>query len=390
VYLTKAEERILNGEEGETKELAMKLLVAIGDAYGAPKMIQASSAQISGVSYKTIGEPGLGFLRDMSSGGAVAAIRAMLNPAGMDLDRWKQFNIPTRFAEKQLEIMQCFKKMKIEPTCTCIPYCDENAPPKGEHIAWAESSAVVFANSVLDARTNREGGPTALASSILGLTPLHGMHVLEHRKPTHLIGLTCKLNHDLDYALLGYWIGRNLGASLPRISDISHATSQDTLKGLCASMAASGSVSMFLMGSGGSDEETERISVGRDELVETERFLSSDKSFEHVALGCPHLGLKELKLVASLVSGRKAKKRLWCFTSRHVRDLAQRQGYVDSIEEAGGEVICDTCIVVSPMAESGIDGVVTNSCKAAHYLRSLNQVEARLMDLQECVEYAVS
>ncbi len=239
------------------------------------------------------------------------------------------------------------------------------------------------------ARTEREG-PTALASSILGLTPLYGMHVPEHRKPTHLIKLACKMNNDLDYALLGYWIGRSLDAPLPRIMDLRQATSHDALKGLCASMAASGSISMFLMGSGGGDEETEMISVGRNELLETERFLSSEKNFEHVALGCPHLSLKELESVAGLVSGRKVTKQLWCFTSRHVRDLAQRQGYVGAIEHAGGKVICDTCIVVSPMVDSGIGGVVTNSCKAAHYLRSLNQVETRLMDLRGCVEYAIS
>ena len=390
MYLTKSEERILDGEEGQARQLAMKLLAAIGDAYQAPRMIKVRSAQISGVSYKTIGEPGLDFLKEISSGGAVATIRAMLNPAGMDLARWKELRVPKEFAEKQFEIMQCFKSMKVEPTCTCIPYHGNGAPLKAEHIAWAESSAVVFANSVLGARTNREGGPTALASSILGLSPLYGMHVEEERRPTHLVNLECKLNTDLDYSLLGYWMGRSLASSVPKIKGLPKASSHDRLKALCASMAASGSISMFVWDGNGQNEQMETVSINKDQLSEIDRLLSSNEDFQHVALGCPHLSLDELKLIANLASGRKTTKKLWCFTSRYVRDAAQQQGYVAMIEETGGRVICDTCIVVSPMAELGMDGIVTNSCKAAHYLRSLNRVETRLMSLEKCIEYAFS
>lgn len=391
MFLTKKEERILEGEEGEAKALAMRLLVAIGDAYEARRMIKVRSAQISGVSYKTIGEPGLDFLREFSSEGAVATVKSMLNPAGMDLARWRELGVPMEFAQKQLEVMQCFSKMKIEPTCTCIPYQANGEALNGEHVAWAESSAVIFANSVLGAYTNREGGPTALASSILGLSPFYGMHLDEQRVPTHQVKVKCKLESDLDYSLLGYWIGESLGSNLPRIDGLGEAPSCDRLKALGASMAASGSVPMFLIRKKADrKKEYETISVDREELLQVSRMLSSEHEFESVCLGCPHLSLDELKVIADLVSGRKTVKRLWCFTSRHLRNIAERRGYVRAIEQAGGRIVCDTCMVVSPIREMGVSGLVTNSCKAAHYLRSLNRIESRLMSLEECVGYALS
>jgi predicted aconitase len=280
--------------------------------------------------------------------------------------------------------------MGIEPTCTCIPYYGETAPLSGEHLAWAESSAVVFANSVLGAYTNREGGPTALASSVLGLTPLYGIHIDENRRPTHLVKIKCSLNDDLDHSILGYWIGKNLGCCIPRIQGLSASCPRDRLKSLGASMAASGSVAMFLVGESDERESVDVVTIGKEELIEVRHSLSSEEDFQHVVLGCPHLSLEELKMVSDLVSGRKLTKNLWCFTSRYIRDVAKTRGYVDVIEGSGGKVICDTCIVVSPMTDRGMEGLVTNSCKAAHYLRSLNRIETCLMSFERCVQYALA
>lgn len=389
MFLSREEERVLDGEEGEIRARAMKLLVAIGDVYDAPRMIRVRSAQISGVSYKTIGEPGLEFLQEISSGGATATVKAMLNPAGMDLAQWRELGVPENFARKQLKIMQCFDKMKVEPTCTCIPYYAGKAPTKGEHVAWAESSAVVFANSILGAYTNREGGPTALASAILGLTPLYGMHIDEQRIPTHRVKLKCELGDDLDYSLLGYWIGDTLGSNLPRIDGFRRTPSLDELKALGASMAASGSIPMFsIERSCDEHREYETVSVDKTELLRTRRRLSSGEESRDICLGCPHLSLEELKLVASLVSGRKMVTRMWCFTSRHIYNIAKHSGYVDVIQRAGGKVMCDTCMVVSPIREMGIDSLLTNSCKAAHYLKS-SRIGVRLTNLKRCVRYAL-
>jgi len=224
----------------------------------------------------------------------------------------------------------------------------------------------------------------------LGKSPLYGMHLDEQRTPTHLVKVRCKLENDLDFSLLGYWIGGDIESHIPRINGL-QALSYDELKALSASMAVSGSISMFSMKRRANKrEEHEAIDVGREELLKTYCALSSEREFEHICLGCPHLSLKELGLIAHLVSGRKAMKKLWCFTSRHLRDAAEQHGYVGTIEQAGGKVVCDTCMVVSPIREMGVDGIVTNSCKATHYLRSLSRLESRLISLEECVRYALA
>jgi predicted aconitase len=175
VLLSEEEQRMFDGEEGEAKRQSMEILVALGRIYEAERMIPITSAQVSGVSYKTIGEAGLEYLEDLVQKGAKTSIPTFLNPAGMDVSQWKEMKIPEDFAKKQIKVLEAYSKMSIMKTCTCAPYFIGIRPKQGEHIAWAESSAVAFANSVLGARTNREGGPSALAAAICGVTPEYGL-----------------------------------------------------------------------------------------------------------------------------------------------------------------------------------------------------------------------
>jgi predicted aconitase len=158
MYLTKEEESTLHGDGGPVMERMMRLLVRLGDIYGADKMIPVGSVQVAGVSYKSIGDPGTEFLEDMARTGAQVKVLTFLNPAGMDLEDWEAVGFPQDFAQNQLRIMNAFKSMGIVVTSTCTPYLAGNLPRFREHIAWSESSAVSFANSVISARTNREGG----------------------------------------------------------------------------------------------------------------------------------------------------------------------------------------------------------------------------------------
>ena len=154
MYLTKEEEKMLNGEYGEATRKAMEILVALGDIFGADRLIEVSSVQVAGVSYDNIGDAGLEFLNELAKDGKVK-VTTTLNPAGMDIENWKSLGISEEFAEKQIQVIEAFKKLGIIPTCTCVPYLIGNLPRFGEHIAWSESSAVAFANSVIGARTNR-------------------------------------------------------------------------------------------------------------------------------------------------------------------------------------------------------------------------------------------
>jgi len=174
---------MLDGEEGPAAAKSMELLVALGEVLGAERLVPVESVHISGVSYKNLGDAGLDFLEDQADLGARARVRATLNPAGMDLDRWRGMGVPEAFADGQLRVVHAFERMGVESTCTCTPYLVGHVPRPGSQIAWAESSAVAYSNSVLGARTNRESGPTTLASAVTGRAALYGCRLEENRLP---------------------------------------------------------------------------------------------------------------------------------------------------------------------------------------------------------------
>ena len=205
--LTKQQQSLLNGEMGKAARQSMEILCALGKIYGARGMIPVTSSQISGVSYKTIGGAGLEYLQDLAKKGARVAIPSFLNPAGMDSEQWKEVGVPEAFAKKQLEVLSAYRSMGITMSCTCTPYLVGMRPKQGEHVAWSESSAVCFANSVLGARTNREGGPSALAAAICGCTPNYGLHLDENRIAKLLVKVEAKLSGMSDYGALGAYVG---------------------------------------------------------------------------------------------------------------------------------------------------------------------------------------
>jgi len=244
MYLTKEQEKMLNGEKGKVIEKMFRLLVRLGDIYGADQMIPIGSAQVSGVSFKSIGFPGLEFLEDIASKNPEVKVLTFLNPAGMDLEDWKKLNYPADFAKHQLRIIDAFKRMGIVITSTCTPYLAGNLPRFGEHLAWSESSAISFANSVIGARTNREGGPSALAAAICGLTPNYGLHLSEKRKAQVRVKVNASLKTFSDFGALGYLVGMEVKNKIPYFVGIKNA-STDQLKALGAAMAASGAVALY-------------------------------------------------------------------------------------------------------------------------------------------------
>ncbi|MCG7844749.1 MAG: aconitase X catalytic domain-containing protein, partial [Methanomassiliicoccales archaeon] len=208
MQLTPEEQEMLAGKQGQGKRKAMELLVALGTIYGADRLIPITSAHLSGVSYKTIGEGGIEFLESMAKDAHVV-VPTTLNPMGMDAERWREMGVGEHFAERQLHIIELYRRMGVEVNCTCTPYLLSNRPKVGDHIAWAESSALSFANSVLGARTNREGGPGALAAAIVGRTPNYGLHLDENRKATHVIEVDEGITKD-EWSLVGHAVGRKL------------------------------------------------------------------------------------------------------------------------------------------------------------------------------------
>jgi hypothetical protein len=242
MHLTREEEKMYGGEEGLAVEKCMEILVALGDIYGAEKLVPITSAQISGVSYKTIGDAGLEFLEDLSIDAHVR-VPSTLNPAGVDLQIWRELGFSEEFTKKQLAIVDAYRKMGVSTTCTCTPYLVGNVPTLGSHIAWSESSAVCYANSVLGARTNREGGPGALSAAICGRTAMYGYHLNKGRHPNLLVELETSVKGS-DFGAVGYIVGNTVGGGTPYFK-FKNTPSTDQLKWLGAALASSGAVALY-------------------------------------------------------------------------------------------------------------------------------------------------
>ena len=390
MYLTREEEKILDGEYGEVKEKMFRILVTIGDIYDADRMIEISSTQISGVSYKSIGDFGLEFLEDLADKGAKVSVPSYLNPAGIDTKIWRELGFPEDFAEKQMRIINAFKKMGVYTTLTCTPYLIGNLPRFSEHIAWAESSAVSFANSVIGARTNRESGISALASAICGVTPNYGLHIKENRKPDILIEVDADLKDISDFGVLGYVLGKMIKNRIPYIRGVKSAN-VDQFKALGAAMAATGSIALYHIEGITPEADDfdirglERLKLDERDVREVrERF--SREEIDAVMIGCPHASLNEIKEISEVVKGKKLEKTLWIFTSRFTKELSYELGYGKIIEESGGKIVSDTCMVVSPIESMGFRVIGVNSGKAANYLPTLCKCKVVLGSIKELIE----
>lgn len=386
MLLTAKEQAMYDGEHGEAARQAMEILVALGKIYNADKMIPVTSAQIAGVSYKTIGGAGLEYLKTMVDNGARVKIPTFLNPAGMDRAQWKKMKIPEGFATNQIAILNAYAAMGITMSCTCTPYLIGLRPKQGEHIAWSESSAVAFANSVLGARTNREGGPSALAAAICGVTPNYGFHLDKNRISDFIVNVEADLRTTTDFGAMGYYIGTIVKNRNPAFTGVKNAT-EDKLKSLGAAMAASGSVALFYV-KGATPEyvvsdRAEKITFTAKELKETKEKLTVKEKPELITLGCPHASIQEIKEVADLVKGKRLKSDLWVCTARQTKELSDKFGYTKIIESAGGRVVADTCMVVCPLEEMGYKVTGCNSGKAAKYLSSMCKQKVVFGDLRE-------
>lgn len=394
MFLTKEEQEMCDGEHGETIRKSMDILVALGDIYGASGLVDITSAQVSGVSYKTIGEAGLEYLQDLArDGSGKATINASLNPPGTDLDNWKELGFPEYFALKQNEIVDAYADLGISKTCTCTPYLVGNVPRFKDHVSWSESSAVAYVNSVIGARTNREGGPAALAAAIVGKTPLYGFHLDENRKANLVVNVTTELK-GADFGALGYIIGKVVGGGVPYFK-LQNTPDNNNLKTLGAALASSGSVALYHMENvtpeyelAGEADVEDIMFISDKEIAETRESLSTtDKEIDLVCLGCPHASLEEIKQVAAVVQGKTIKNKLWICTSVSVKATADRMGYTQIIESAGGNVVCDTCMVVAPIEEMGFEVIGVNSAKAANYVPSMCGLDVVYDDVENLIRF---
>ncbi len=402
MILTSEQHSLLNGDSGPAVRKAMEILVALGTIYDAEGLIPVTSVQISGVSYDNLGEAGLEFLAEMAAGGGRARVSTTLNPAGMDIENWQALGISPEFAERQQQVIAAFSRMGVTATCTCTPYLVGNLPHFGEHIAWAESSAVCYANSVLGARTNREGGPSALAASLTGLTPAYGYHLEQNRQPGVTVRVNAPLASTHEFGALGIVLGRRIEASGRKpvlyLQGI-HSATLEQLKSFCASMATYGGAALFHMEgitpeAGLFTPPDEAFTISRQDIDLAIESISSqlpnpqspNPSF--FSLGCPHLSLQELADLARLLEGRRVRHEFWITTARATKELADRIGYTRIIEDAGALFAADTCCVVAPIT-SRFSSLATDSAKACYYASSKHHFSTRLLSFEQVVAEAL-
>jgi predicted aconitase len=380
MHLTTDEEKSLNGESGETIASAYKILLAIGIATEAEKLVPIKWAHISGVNYNAIGDAGVEFLEKFSRDAKVA-VKTTLNPMGFD--RNKPANLPENFAKQQMRIVRSYEKMGTTPSFTCIPYEIFEIPERGSAVSFAESNAALYSNSVLGLLTNKESSLSALASSVTGKAPYSDLRIEEFRHPKVTVKPTVKLMTEVDYGLLGYFAGKMIKDSCIAFDGIREKADIIDIKSLSAAIGTSGNCGMFT-----SEENTnEVISYGKEEINTIKDEINTAEDGNIIVLGSPQLGVNELNFLATLVENKKFLKRCMIFCPRAVYNQAANTGLIGKIEKSGGEFICDSCTCLTPMiTRYDFDSVITNSIKGAYYLNHSNRMGVALKDVKSIVK----
>ncbi|PKM81535.1 MAG: hypothetical protein CVU89_08550 [Firmicutes bacterium HGW-Firmicutes-14] len=407
--LTVDEEEMLAGKRGRVYQKAMQILFQLGEIYGAEKMIPVSNVHMPGASVIVAGKAGTRLVEEMAKEGGIFAVSTTLNPAAGDFNTWQEIGFAREDMELQERLTGGYREMGAVPCHTCTPYLTGNIPRKGEHVAWGESSAIAFANSVLGARTNREGGPSALAAALVGRVPAYGYHLDENRRGQVLINVNTELNGPWDYGTLGYWAGNIVQERVPVFKGIPWSVSLEELKLLGAALASSGSVALFhvlgvtpeapdLETVFGGSEPVQFLEYTEEAAVETVTRLNKHKGdrVDLVAVGCPHASIQEIGQVAEMLRGKRLADNtdMWILAALPVKTMADRMGYTKEIEAAGAQIVCDTCPVLGSTAavvkKRGYRSLATNSAKLAHYSPGSWNLDTFYGSINRCVKAALS
>jgi len=410
MQFTREEAAMLDGDAGASVRRAMQLLVALGEAYGADRMVEVSSVHLAGPNVAILDNEPIDYVEEMASDGTRFRVPTTTTTQSVDWDLNRELAIPGENQSKQERLTRLFAQMGAILTHTCAPYIAGNIPNWGEHIAWGESSAVIYANSVLGARTNREGEATTIASAITGRTPNYGYHLAENRRGEYLVIVEAPLSDATDYGVLGHYIGSLVGGGVPVFSGVNQATT-DQLKQMGAALASSGGVPLYhVVGVTPEARDSEEAWQGcrpRETIVVGEREMKT--AYDHlckatvetadvVSLGCPHTSIQELKEIATSIVGQRINPRtmMWVNTSAATKMLSDRMGYTQAIEAAGAFLVKDTCPINSQalskafVVERGYKTLITNSAKQAHYSPAMCNLMPCLGTLSECVRWAVA
>ena len=384
MYLNKNEEKILSGEYGELSQKAMKALVKVGEVLGAEKLVEVNHAHISGISYFNIGDPGLEFIESFAREGAKFITYTTANPYAILVPyRNKRFNKEVML--KQSRIVRALAQMGAK-AFTCAPYYIRR-PSQGEHIAWAESNAVLYANSLIGAHTNREGGPLAFFEAMVGKTYFSGVHLYEGRIPKCYIKVKKPANYA-GSALLGYRVGELCPDKIPYVKGLA-GMSESWLRAFLSAFGATSGVPMVVIE--GITPNYKKLFKDSDLEVKTRinvspKELSISKGIREPSdtlyiIGCPHLSLQELIDITNYLqtkcrNGGSGDRELWLITGPYSAGITYR----NKLRVKGVRILYNSCPVVTRLDLLGIRHVVTDSGKALYYLPKLARVKTMIKD----------
>lgn len=396
---------LLEGEFGAPAQKAMRLLLRYGEVVGADCFVDIVSAHIDSCLYH--GQSGLDFVLYLLGGDFKVRVPTTLNVTAFDLEHPGFSEVSPEVVRIQREMVNAYLQLGCRPTLTCAPYQRLQRPKKGQHIAWAESNAIVFANSALGARTDRYGDFTDICAALTGRVPMAGLHLSEKRLAEMVLEVPgperCGLDRDLYFASLGYVLGERAGTHVAVISGAPADTNEDELKAVGAAAASSGAVAMFHMGGvtpeaatldearGGQTIATQSVSCA--ELTAVRDRLCRVETGEPVAalcVGTPHFSLEEFRRLAELVDGRRAATGVDVLvsTSRDIARQLEQAEWSGTLQAFGVKTVVDTCTYLLPAAIRGKGAVVTNSAKWAHYAPGNTGRRPALMSLERCVRCA--
>jgi hypothetical protein len=414
--LTDTEKAMLDGADGRAKAKAMELLVRYGEALGAERLVEtrnvAGTWAISPFmkDFVARGMDAVYSEFNLDSDEVVETPHAIVSScqliAGVDHRNWRLQGVPEQAAANQAQAEDYFGRRGIQQLATCTPYQVGNVPVRDEHCAWMESSAVVYCNAVLGARTNTEGRESTGAASITGRIPYWGFHIPECRFATHEIEVEFPVTDMMDWGLLGYHVGEVVGEDIPLLSGLLETPSLIKLKHFGAAAASSGGVEMYHIPGTTPEAPSREAALGGKAPRQSLKFgeaerrrayanlntSARDPNVDFIMLGCPHNSIEQMWQIASLLEGKKISPntQLWVHTPSAIRQVADRSGYTKIIEDAGGVVMSDTCPAISRFMPNGTRVTATDSAKQAHYLPALTGVQTWFGSLAHCIDAATT
>jgi hypothetical protein len=404
--LTDEEIGILNGKQGEAARIALSVLVDLGELFGAEELIQISQVHIDATLFMV--EAGLEFVEKIAELDGKVAVPTSLNPSSIDLQRWKEYRVPPKILPKHKRLETAYLKMRATPTWTCAPYQNGIIPRFGEQIAWGESNAIAFANSIIGARTNRYADLMDICAAIIGKVPKFGLHLTQNRKANILIQLkdfsSRMFENEAIYPLLGYLFGEMAGDQVAAIEGIPQNVKIDNLKAFSAAAASSGAVGLFHMVGitpeaqslkmclhGSKPENILSITPKMIKNAEDRLWTVKSDALDLIVTGCPHYSTAEFIRLGKLMNGQKVHSSVifWVFTNRSVYAWIKNNGILEDLAHAGIMVFTDGCPLQYPKETWHFQAAMTDSAKFANYCFSQRGLDAAFGAIEDCVETAV-